>query len=154
MGTKKIDIEACSGEPPTKPWKEKLKKKEQMMKKKSDNVEIMEQSSKSFPARESSPEKLNEFEKQCSGFKSNANKFKGARGGVAADADLLAELKSISTSSSKNRFDIDENNVLQNDSDICSSVPENVLRKEKKENVTNLSEDSIKPWKRKSKKTR
>merc|ERR1711933_544637 len=134
------------GEDSIKPWKRKLKKTKKL-KENFDSVEILVKTSISSPATLSSPEKVVEFDEQPSGFKSNQNvSFKGERGGSAEDADLLAELRAISMNSSNNRFDTNEDNSQENDTESCTFVQGNEMTKEI-EIEASPGEPPTKPWK-------
>merc|ERR1712238_577993 len=68
--------------------------------------------------------------------------FKGDRGGLAEDADLLAELRAISSTSSKNRFNNNKNNIKinnhsssVNDHDAHETFSKAIKKEERKENV-------------------
>merc|ERR1711862_787830 len=70
-------------------------------------------------------------------FKSSVPKtFKGDRGGSAEDADLLAELRAISSKSTTNRFDSNGENE------------ENVSNDEMEGGNNIKKESSLPPWKR------
>jgi hypothetical protein len=87
---------------PLPPWKQKGAKKIEFALEETDNTTAapsIQSSNLTASTLDSDPKE------ESMGIKSQfANTFKGARGGTAEDADILAELRAISKNSSSNRF--------------------------------------------------
>ena len=89
------------------------------------------------------------------GIKSSLpNTFNGKNGGVAEDADLLAELKAISNKTSVNRFDVgeddDDNAQSSNNNEAGYTVATGTVQSNEMKNDVRHSSKPLPPWKQKS----